>query len=90
MGKPEPRNTVIIVPTWFIWLFLVSSTLLNVPKAAHQVIRWLYPYEDATTQCRLEAKGSLGIEMQGGILCLRPVHFIQDEYRPNERADQDS
>jgi len=84
--KTPPRQTLLVVPSWFIWAFLTTSIVTSLPQAANQVVRWLHPYTSPTEQCRQEQRGSsIGMRVEGGILCLRASHFIHEENRTHEQ-----
>ena len=65
------------IPSYLFWIFMIIWTFSITLQSAAEVIRWMQPETDATQQCREVVKGSIAWDLRDGILCVRPVHFIE-------------
>lgn len=78
-SKNKKRYTVISLPSPLFWaLALVYGASITL-QAAGNIARYMGAETAATEKCREVAKGTFGWETGGGILCVRPVHFIEGQ-----------
>ncbi|MFY1021154.1 hypothetical protein [Ectopseudomonas khazarica] len=77
MTRPK-KYMLIQFPSWAVWVLVVLSVITGTANLARTVAGW-YQHQDQSTaseQCRQIVKGTIGIELSEGVLCVRPVHFI--------------
>ena len=76
-GKRRRHYHVVQMPSYLFWTFVVIYTCTVTLQVANDVMRRMQPETDATSKCREVASGTIGWKTRSGILCVRPVHFIE-------------
>lgn len=63
------------VPNWLVVMFLIPMIVQAMVGTAKIYLR--YSENPAQEQCDAVIKGTVPMIVEAGIVCLRPVHFIE-------------
>lgn len=71
------RQIFLRISASWLWAWVTMTAFASTVSATAQIVRWIYPETEATSRCEEIDKGTIGMVVQNGIICVHPVHFIE-------------